>query len=393
MNPVPNVFNRFIDLPLQHVSAAIARGFAHALGQQLTADQLRLMFTPNFGMFIAPGCNGIRGAITMAFIALIAGYVYRFRPRVWALVVLGAILLGYLFNLVRLCVLVLYYLVALHIPWLQSRAEMGDYIIGALLFFFATTLLFVLIRRWSPAHDLVPPALNVSSDPPLPASRSFLPRCAALAVVLALGSVSYARAIIQQRHAPVAVTDPSALGRFPQTVGTFTLRRAWNEYLNAGPLIFYWAEYAPAAGGPAVSVGVSPVLGAHDTLICHSARGEDWLWHGPLALATAAGETSFSGAFFNNGATQYLEATTVCSGPVCGQFSSARTHFGFVYSRPDAHTLFSQSPSRPIPILLRTETLDTALPADTARAELTDNLTAFLRSADLAQFTAPYRQP
>jgi hypothetical protein len=32
---------------------------------------------------------------------------------VWVLVVVGAVLLGYVFNLLRLCLLVLYYIVAL----------------------------------------------------------------------------------------------------------------------------------------------------------------------------------------------------------------------------------------------------------------------------------------
>src|ERR1019366_18850 len=78
-NPIPHVFSSLIDLPLQHASAHVARAFALHVGHTLTPDNLRLMFTPDFGMFIAPGCNGIRGSITMGFIALIAGYVYRFR--------------------------------------------------------------------------------------------------------------------------------------------------------------------------------------------------------------------------------------------------------------------------------------------------------------------------
>src|SRR5215469_9563485 len=113
VNPVPHFFNRFVDLRLQHASAMIARAFAHVLGQQLTPDQLRLMFTPQFGMFIAPGCDGIRGAITMGFIALIAGHLYRLRRRHWALLTAGALLLGYIFNFVRLCGLVVYYVIAL----------------------------------------------------------------------------------------------------------------------------------------------------------------------------------------------------------------------------------------------------------------------------------------
>jgi len=392
VNPVPQTFNLVIDLPLQHASATIARGFAHALGQKLSPDQLRLMFTPDFGMFIAPGCNGIRGAITMGFIALIAGYVYRFRPRVLAMVTVGAVLLGYVFNLVRLCVLVLYYIVALHIPWLQSRAEMGDYIIGACLFFCATLLLFTVIRKANPAGDLRPPRMPIQPGiQGVTAPASFYPRFLALLLVFAIGSVGYVRALAEAKHNNQAITDPNALGHFPQHLGDYTLRRSWNEYLVTGPLIFYWADYAPADGGPVVSVGISPVLGAHDTLLCHSARGEDWLWHGDIAFQTAAAETNFSGSFFNDGATQYLEATTLCTGGTCGQYNAVRKHFGLVYSRPDTQTLLTQSPTRPIPILLRTETLDTAMAPDLARAELTNNLRRFLAKANLSDFTQPYR--
>ena len=414
VNPAPNFFTLHIDLPLQHASSLIARGFAHALGQKLSPDQLRLMFTPDFGMFIAPGCNGIRGAITMGLIALIAGYLYKFRARVWAAVVLGAVLLGYVFNLVRLCALVLYYIVALHIPWLQTRAEMGDYIIGACLFFCATALLFVLIERLSPEGSLRPPRLPRADETSVP--RSFWWRWAAFALLVALGSVTYAKAVVQQYERPRAVTDPNALGLFPQRVGSYTLKREWNEYLGeGGPLIFYWADYVPISAGPSssaaadghtpdgglardgdsgvVSVGISPVLGAHDTLICHAARGEDWLWHGDLWLPTTAGAASFSGSFFNTGARQYLEATTVCSGATCGQYSTSRKHFGFVYSRPDTRTVLSQSPTRPIPILLRTETLNTSMAPNAARAELTTNLQHFLAGANLAEFTQPYREP
>ncbi|MFC6645738.1 exosortase J [Granulicella cerasi] len=392
VNPVPHTFNLVVDMPLQHASAMIARGFAHAMGQKLTSDQLRLMFTPEFGMFIAPGCNGIRGAITMGFIALVAGYVYRFRPRVIAMMTLGAILLGYIFNLVRLCVLVLYYIVALHITWLQSRAEMGDYIIGACLFFTATLLLFSLIRRFNPTHDLRPPRMPI--QPGLRFERagmSFTARLAAMAVVFLVGSFSYVHTMVAEARHPQPQIDQKALGRFPQQLGQWKLRREWNEYLTAGPLIFYWADYAPADGGPIVSVGISPVLGAHDTLLCHAARGEDWLWHGDLNLPTAGGSIAFSGSFFNDGATQYLEATTVCEGSTCGQHATQGKRFGLVYSRPDLHSMMQDGHGRTMPVLLRTETLDTAMAADRARAELTSNLAQFLSAANLSDFTAPYR--
>ena len=102
-------------------------------------------------------------------------------------------------------------------------------------------------------------------------------------------------------------------------------------------------------------------MGSHETLICHSARGEDPLWRDQLTLPAVGNVAiSFSGSFFNDGATQYLEATTICNGASCGEYSSDRTHFGLVYSKPTTQALFSRKdPQRPIPILLKAETIDT----------------------------------
>src|SRR5215469_9801033 len=240
VNPVPHFFNRFIDLPLQHASAVIARSFAHALGQPLTPDQLSLMFTPKFGMFIAPGCNGIRGAVTMGFIALIAGYLYRLRLRHWLLLTAGALLLGYIFNFVRLCGLVVYYVIALRFPWLQHHASMGDYILGACLFFGATVLLFALLLRWSPQRDLrLPSAAPANSVSGMTMkSPSFIPRCIAFAVLIALGSVSYARSMM--RTSPPRVLQNRSTGIFPVRIGEYRLQREWNEALATGVVVFHW---------------------------------------------------------------------------------------------------------------------------------------------------------
>ena len=393
VNPVPSYFTTHVDLPLQHASSLIARGFAHALGQQLTPDQLLLMFTPQFGMFIAPGCNGIRGAATMGLIALIAGYLYKFKPQVTALVVAGAVLLGYLFNLARLCSLVVYYIVALHIPWLQSRATMGDYIIGACLFALATALLFTLIQKLGPTGDLWPPALpHETSDAAgsRPAPRSFYWRWLALATLASLGSVSYAKVLVARHEGRIVEPDAAVTGEFPEQIGSFQLVGKRNETLWNGSLIFYWADYRNPDGA-VVSLGLSPVLGAHDTLLCHAVRGEDWAWHGNLPLETRNGQVSFAGSFFSEGPLQYMEATTVCSSGSCGQVSSDRTHFGLVYSRPDTNSLLSLSPTRPIPVMLRTETTDARLPADVARRQLTAALQSFLANVDLTTFTKAYR--
>lgn len=391
VNPVPHVFNVLVDLPLQRASAHIARGFAHALGQPLSPDQLRLMFTPEFGMFIAPGCNGIRGAVTMGFIALIAGYLYRFRWRAHAAVVVCAVLLGYVFNFLRLCVLVLYYIVALHFPSLQDKAENGDYVIGACLFLMATFLLFYVVRRLADSKGQIRPEPS-SPEAPEVSSGSVYGRLAAMLAIAIFGLSGMAHARPTDAASAAAIADSRAMGRFPAKVGSYTLSRTWNENLVEGTLLFHWADYEPAGGGPHIQIGISPVLGTHDTLVCHSARGEDPLWHSQLTMPTANDlPVDFSASFFNDGATQYLEATTICSGGSCGEHSTDGVHFGFVYSRPDPKELFSQDAHRPIPILLRAETIDTTLPPEVARQRMTEALRSFLASADLAGLTQPYR--
>jgi exosortase J len=397
VNPVPHIFNVFVDLPLQRASAHVARAFAISLGQPLSPDQLRLMFTPEFGMFIAPGCNGIRGAITMGFIALIAGYVYRFRWYAHAAVVASAVLLGYIFNFARLCILVLYYIVALHITWLRSRAEMGDYIIGACLFLLGTFLLFYVVSRLSESPGQIkPPAVIPPASAPSAKGPSFAFRFGTMLALVLFSGYGVARAYVHTHSGAYAAqvkADESAPGQFPARIGSYALSRTWNENIFAGPLVFHWAEYVPDDHGTHISLGVSPVLGSHDTLVCHSARGEDPLWRDQLTLSTAGNiPIKFSGSFFNDGSTQYLEATTICNSGSCGEYSSDRTHFGLVYSKPTTHALLSQDPQRPIPILIRAETIDTTLPAEKARQQMTSALRSFLASADLDALTEPYRQ-
>ena len=421
VNPIPHIFNVFVDLPLQRASAHVARAFAIALGQPLSPDQLRLMFTPEFGMFIAPGCNGIRGAVTMGFIALIAGYVYRFRWYAHTAVVAGAVLLGYVFNFARLCILVLYYLVALHFTSLQDKAEMGDYIIGASLFLLGTFLLFHVVRRLSESPGQIkPPAISSWGAPSTTGGRgsdgsdgrgdggdwgsgnsggsggrSLHLRFAAMLVLVLFSCYGVARAYVHvhgDSYASQMRSDQNAPGQFPARVGTYTLSRSWNENLFTGPLIFHWAQYVPADGGTPVSIGISPVLGSHDTLVCHSARGEDPLWRDQITLPTAGNvSVNFSGSFFNDGATQYLEATTICNGGSCGEYSSDRTHFGLVYSKPTTQALFSQDPQRPIPILIKAETIDTTLPQAVARQQMIAAIRSFLASVNLDGLTQPYR--
>jgi exosortase J len=385
VNPVPNAFSRLVDLPLQTISAHIARAFAVRLGQHLTPDNLRLMFTPDFGMFIAPGCNGIRGSVTMGFIALIAGYVYRFRWYANALVVMGAVLLGYVFNLARLCLLVLYYVAALHFTSLQNKAEGADYLIGAVLFLCATLLLFAVIHR---LRDAQSPHPLPAAPPPRPADppRLRYAHLAAMAAIALLACAALARASAMHPN----TANPQTAQAFPSRLGNYTLARTWNETLLSGAVIYNWAQYLPADGGTPIALGISPVL-LHDPLICHTVHGDSPLWQGPLTFAGAGRQPiGFNSALYNDGVTQYLEASTQCSGASCGEFATQRTHLGFVFSRPSPQSLLGDAPARPVAVLVRAETLDTSISPEAARRKLTADLRTFLASVTLETLTRPY---
>jgi exosortase J len=390
--PVPQTFSRFIDLPLQHAAASVARAFAHALGQQLTQDKLRLMFTPEFGMFIAPGCNGIRGSITLGLAAIVVAYLYRFRWFIFVPVVAGAVLLGYLFNFVRLCLLVIYYKIALPHPWLQNHARRADFVIGGCLFVLALMIFFALAERLR--RD--PKDVRTESSAPGPASRPARSYLARVAAVLALSAIFGVEALHALRaEAAYEASRPTPAG-LPQHIGNYTLIRTWTDTTLEGTVVYLWGEYAAPAPPPGVtpsphiSLGVSPQLGVHDAEVCHIARGEDPLWHGQIAATSPGGEIDLTSAAYNNGVTQRLEASTVCDAGACRQYSQTTQHVTLVYARPHRELPMSTDSTRPVPVLLKVESLDVLSPTSVIEPQLATALKAFLAEANLVQITAPY---
>ena len=180
--PIPGLSSGLIDIPLQNISARVARSFATFIGFTPTTPELRLMFSPNFGMFIAPGCDGIRGAVTLGYVALILGYLKRVSILRWIALVAGAVLLGYLFNFVRLCTLVIYYRIALGHPSMEGFAKQADYMIGSCLFLIAT-ILFVWIARSQHAKPVWAEVAPVAKRPS-PRVLNVSIQCAAFAVAV-----------------------------------------------------------------------------------------------------------------------------------------------------------------------------------------------------------------
>ena len=392
--PVPQTFSRLIDLPLQHASATVARAWAHALGQQLTQDKLRLMFTPEFGMFIAPGCNGIRGAITLGLAAVVVSYLYRFRWYVYAPIVVGAVLLGYLFNFLRLCLLVVYYKIALPYPWLQHHAKIADYVIGGCLFMCALAVFFTVANKLRNDPDTTTqPAPERHVDPVSPSNTrqrqaSLFLRVTAVLVMAAVFGVD----VLHERRMDAARLAAQVPATLPQRIGDFTLERTWDEK-QFGVLVYSWGEYAAPAingvPGAHVMLGVSPQT-VHDAEVCHIARGEDPTWHGQIVAATAGGPVELTAATYNDGATQELEASTVCDNGACRQYSETSQHVTVIYARPHRGVPLQSDTTRPIPLMLKVESLDTMTPANVMEPRLAATLTSFLKSADLLTLTAPY---
>jgi exosortase J len=390
--PVPQTFSRMVDLPLQHASATVARAWAHALGQQLTQDKLRLMFTPEFGMFIAPGCNGIRGSITLGLSAIVVGYLYRFRWYVYAPVVVGAVLLGYLFNFLRLCLLVVYYKIALPYPWLQHHAKIADYVIGGCLFVCALALFFTVANklRNDAGNTTEPAAAERPAAPSRGLETTLWMRVAAVLLMAAIFGVD----VVHEHRVEAARLATAAPATLPQHIGNFTLQRTWNE-TQFGVLVYSWGDYAtPTVNGVQgvhVMLGVSPQT-VHDAEVCHLARGEDPTWHGQIVAATAGGPVELTAATYNDGTTQELEASTVCDNGACRQYSESSQHVTVIYARPHRGVPLQSDATRPIPLMLKVESLDVLTPPSVMEPELQSTLTSFLKDANLLTLTAPYVQ-
>jgi exosortase J len=355
------------------------------------------MFTPEFGMFIAPGCNGIRGAITLGLAAIVVAWLYRFRWFVFAPVVAGAVLLGYLFNFLRLCLLVIYYKIALPHPWLQNHARKADLVIGGCLFVLALVIFFAVAGRLRREPADVRPDLDQGT--PVPVIRPAKPYLARVAAVLTLSAIFGVEALHALRaQAAYEASRPTPAG-LPQRIGDYTLVRTWTDTTIEGTVVYIWGEYAApapspttaaAAPSPHISLGISPQLGVHDAEVCHIARGEDPTWHGQMAATSPGGEIDLTSAAYNNGVTQRLEASTVCDAGACRQYSESTQHVTLVYARPHRELPMSADSTRPVPVLLKVESLDVLSPASVIEPQLAEALKAFLAEANLVQITAPY---
>ncbi len=352
INPVPRSFNQYLDMPLQQLSASTARAFAHGIGLHPTGVQLRMMFSPNFGMMIVPGCNGIRGSVTLAYLALIYGYCRRLRPARLVMVSLGSLFAGYLFNLLRLCVLVVYYRIGLWVPLIQDYGAGVDYAIGCSIFLVATVGLGLLVRALAPADNA--PSDGPATSQPQDGRGLVLLRIAGLLLITAV-PISHARGMLS---AAIARPEPAQalLQVLPQTVGPYTLVRTYSEqqYAVGGASVpsVLLGDYteSQSAGGKVhrITLGLY-LVGYHRVIDSKSIQGFHPESSGSFdARLESGGVVPFGLSVYNDGESRQFNAETICTPSRCADPSEDYAVFR-------ASDYLGDVSAKHLPVLLRQE--------------------------------------
>lgn len=378
--PVPILTSSMIDIPLQNISAHVARSFAALIHFAPTTPQLRLMFSPDFGMFIAPGCDGIRGAVTMGYVALILGYLKQASVRRWAAYVIGGVLLGYFFNLIRLCVLVVYYRIALGHPMLEGLAKQADYAIGSCLFLIAILL---FLRLAASRQENPPPAHAEAKTGGLaPTANNLFIQCAAFAVVLLAALALPSSAL----RSPLAVSASTAAfaDRMPKRIGDFALTRSWYEQSAGKTLVEAGSYSAPGSDEIILAVWVAPEVYFHDANSCWLARGLEPDRIATLPFVTAEGKSDdLSTGFYSDGVTDSIVVSVVCTPGACSQSQqiAPNRRFSFVFLKPQI-TELATSGAHPVPIMIRIDKLHSDAPKAVAQSVLTAEAQKFLSGFD-----------
>ena len=305
-NPVPHFLSVNMDLPLQRVSAETARRFAMLIGQHPTGEQLQLMFTPDFGMFIAPGCNGIRGAVTLGYLALFGAVWRGLRPKFCAAFLVAGVLLGYLFNFLRLFTLVLYYRLGEVFPSIQPYGTQVDYAIGGVLFLVASYGLGRLVFQ-TRTQSVVPKSRGWSTQSAPAFAAGMLAFTAICAVLAALNL----KQLIQDAHATQRRT--TFVNWLPATVGGFHLVKTWDDFSEERIRLYSWGLYSDGSSRDDVAMGLWMPPNEHDVRYSHAARGEQLAQQAPIVLQrTRTDQVGYATYLLAKDDSEELVASLVC---------------------------------------------------------------------------------
>lgn len=385
--PVPVLTSFSIDIRLQEISARVARSFATMIGFAPTTPQLRLMFSPDFGMFIAPGCDGIRGAVTMGYVALVLGYLKRVSMLRWVAYVSSGVLLGYLFNFIRLCTLVVYYRIALGHPSLEGAAKWADYAIGSCLFLSAALLFFWLAQQ-KPGDEA--PVAPVKAENTSRSGMVWM-KCAAFAVLLAAALSVSASSFRTIHHG--AVTPALLAARMPKQVGEFKLTRTWYEQKDGSILLEAGAYSAPGSDEITLAVSVAPTFDLHDANICWQARGlKPELLARPQFTTGNREQVALETAFYSDGITDSIIVNAICTPSSCAQFQRAASgsKVGLLFLRPKLQIL-SKPEDHAVSMVVRVDKLQSNIPKTVDYNLLSAEAQRFIAGLDLLNLSKNFQ--
>ncbi len=294
----------------------------YLIGLHPTGKQLDLLFTPVLGMTIVPGCDGMRGSATMAYGALLIGYVRRYTPLRLTLLVAAASLLGYLLNFARLCILVAYYWVAFHFPGLSADGVTVDYIIGASIFLLVGLVAGALWLGGSGVKSSLMPQSRVAWPAILRQPRIIIAAGLLSSAVITAVPPTYALL----RRSDGFVDASIAAKAIPMSAGPWRQVRQFTQQLY-GRTAWQWSEFS-RPDGTTVQAAVWLRPTQHRVLDSLDVRGETPLWQGAFdshaanavpvhfAVTTALDHQSTGEAI-----PTYLAETT-CHVDDCGQPAS-----------------------------------------------------------------------
>lgn len=377
VNPVPHAFARF-DLPLQQISATAARNFANLIGEHPTGAQLQLMFTPNFGMFIAPGCDGIRGAITLGYLGLFAAMWRRFTVTRTLLLAVAGVATGYVFNLVRLVTLVLYYKAGQSFPSIQPYGTQVDYAIGGTLFLLVSYAFGRVIFRGN--QTAAQDKRDVDSGPRLLPSQSFTRNMVVCMLICGVPALMNVYTMVRNaRQARLEAETRRDL--FPERVGPYHLVTKWNELSDERIMVYRWARYSDGNPAHDVSLGLWLLRGEHDPRYCHVSRGER-LYPQPEFVHQIQGRKQFRyvAYSYDDGTNDVLLASSRCE--MCQAIPDRR--FGPLKIVSTEATTYFRMPDPHNAVVLHTAPRLTTTPA-----EIRQPIDTFLSHLDETAFLTP----
>jgi exosortase J len=351
------------------------------------------MFTPDFGMFIAPGCDGMRGAVALGYTALIVGYLKRVSIARWFLYVSGAVLLGHLFNLIRLCALVLYYRIAVGHHALEAMAKQADYAIGGFLFFAAVVLfLWAVLRK--EGNSIAMSGFSAPRDTPDDGRQRFIYwELASFAVLVLVVAVPGLRAIRNSQESLVAsirkgeVTSQELDDRMPKQLGDYRLDRAWQE--KAGTVaVFETAAYRTGASNE-IQLGIWLRPTAHIIQNSWWTHGESPKMQSVRSFVTARGKSvSFDTAFYSDGVTDSLTGNIYCTPTVCLSLpeNEVGVHLGLIKTID-----FSTRGIRAVPIFIVLRAPHKDAPDAAIQSALLAECESFLLNVDLNDLSKSFQ--